>query len=141
MKNPSKPKSIGRAKKPTALKVLAGNPGRRPLPEHEPEFDAVDTSPPEYLQGEALKQWEQLAPAMAVNGMLNVASRNALAVYCDLMGMYIEMRQSGERPPMNWVQNIRLMAREFGFTPSSAASVVAPAKVDKKDDKERFFGT
>lgn len=130
---------MGDIKKPTALKILAGNPGKRPLPAAEPTFEGVDTTAPSWLAGEALNQWGKLSKAMDANGMLNTANRDSLATYCDLMGAYIEKRMGGEEPDLKILQQLRLMAREFGFTPSSQAGVVAPGK--KQDDqKARFFG-
>lgn len=131
---------MGDIKKPTALKILAGNPGRRPLPAAEPVFDAAGTDTPDWLSGEAVTQWEVLSTALDVNGMLNTTNRQALATYCDLLGTYIDSRRAGDKPDLKTLQQLRLMAREFGFTPSSQASVVAPGKVEK-DEKARFFGT
>lgn len=126
-------------RKPTALKVLAGNPGKRPLPKDEPQFQSADTVPPGWLMGEALKQWEVLAAALDVNGMLNAANREFLATYCDLLGAYIENRRNGGEPDLKIAQQLRLMAREFGFTPSSQAGIAAPGKSREEDKKARFF--
>lgn len=131
---------MARPKKPTALKILAGNPGKRPLPADEPVFDTAGTDVPDWLMGEAVKQWEKLSKALDANGMLNTTNRQSLATYCDLLGTYIESRRNGADPDLKILQQLRLMAREFGFTPSSQASVSAPGKV-KDDDKARFFGT
>jgi phage terminase small subunit len=124
---------------PTALRILAGNPGKRPLPASEPTFTPADTQAPEWLTGGALTRWNTLAAALDANGMLNVGNRDSLAVYCDLMTRYIDARTAGDEPDLKIFQQLRMMAREFGFTPSSQAGVVAPGK--KKDDtKARFFG-
>lgn len=125
--------------KPTALKLLAGNPGKRALPASEPTFEQADTTPPEWLTGGALERWHTLADALDANGMLNVGNRDALATYCDLMARYIDGRVAGEEPDLKIFQQLRMMAREFGFTPSSQASVVAPGKKGE-NEKARFFG-
>ena len=75
---------------------------------------------------------------MAVNKMLNVTNIEPLATYCDLLGAYIESRRNGEIPDMRVFNSLRLMAKEFGFTPSSKGGIVAPEK-GKKNDKSRFF--
>lgn len=126
-------------RKPTALRVLAGNPGKRPLPAAEPTFTPADTQAPDWLTGDAQTRWDALAAALDANGMLNVGNRDALAVYCDLMTRYIAGRMAGDEPDLKVFQQLRMMAREFGFTPSSQASVVAPGKL-VKDEKARFFG-
>lgn len=123
---------------PTALKVLADNPSKRPLPENEPEFPKCEINPPDWLMGEAVEVWNKLAPALEVNGMLNTANMGILATYCDLMGIHIETRASGEPPDMKIVQQIRLLAKEFGFTPSSQAGVSKPKK-ENGTSKSRFF--
>lgn len=125
---------------PTALKVIAGNPGKRALNATEPQFENVDTDAPAWLMGEGLAQWQALAGALDANGMLNTANREVLATYCDLLGCYIEKRRAGEDPDLKITQQIRMMAREFGFTPSSQAGISAPGKAREEDKKSRFFG-
>lgn len=127
-------------RKPTNLKILSGNPGKRPLPASEPQYEIADTNPPAWLSGEALTQWGTLASALDVNGMLNAANREFLATYCDLLGAYIDNRRAGGEPDLKIVQQLRLMAREFGFTPSSQAGISAPGKPNAKAEKSRFFG-
>lgn len=130
---------MGDIKKPTALKLLAGNPGKRPLPAFEPTFVQTDTTPPDWLSGDALTRWANLSAALDANGMLNIANRDSLAAYCDLMTHYIDGRKNGAEPDLKILQQLRLLAREFGFTPSSQAGVIAPGK-QVKDEKARFFG-
>ncbi|MGK9156474.1 hypothetical protein [Acinetobacter radioresistens] len=125
-------------RKPTELKRLAGNPGKGKLNDAEPEFLPAETIAPDWLQGEGLHQWNKLAPQMALNNLLNVATVEPLATYCDLLGAYIDSRRSGEVPDMRIFNSLRLMAKEFGFTPSSKGGIVAPEK-GKKNDKSRFF--
>ena len=126
-------------RKPTALRLLAGNPGRRPIPAGEPSFEVCPTTCPDWLTGEASALWDKLAAALDSNGMLTHASRDNLAVYCDVMGGYIDKRRAGGEPDIRSLQQIRMMAREFGFTPSSQASIAAPGKKDGKEEKSRFF--
>ena len=127
-------------RKPTALKLLSGNAGKRALNAAEPQFDGVDMAAPAWLMGEGLAQWRSLAGALDANGMLNTANREVLATYCDLLGRYIEKRLAGEDPDLKISQQIRMMAREFGFTPSSQSGIAAPGKAREEDKKARFFG-
>lgn len=129
-----------RPRTPTALRILAGNPSKRPLPASEPAFSTEGTTPPDWLAGEALSQWNTLSAALEANGMLNEANRTVLAAYCDMLGRYIEKRRAGEEPDMKLGQQVRMLAREFGFTPSSQAGITAPGKRDGTDSKARFFG-
>ena len=124
---------------PTKLRLLAGNPSNRPLPDDEPAYPVTAVEPPYWLGHEARKVWGKLSGALLVNEMLNDANYDILATYCDLVGDYIDKRNAGEPPHLGMAQQIRLLAREFGFTPSSQAGVSAPKS--KKDDnkKSRFF--
>jgi phage terminase small subunit len=127
-------------RKPTALRLLADNAGKRPLPASEPTFAPCTTTAPDWLAGEAVVLWKKLAPAMDLNGMLNDASRETLAIYCDTMGDYIDRRRAGGEPDIKTLQALRLLAREFGFTPSSQAGISAPGKANGTQEKDRFFG-
>lgn len=126
-------------KKPTALRLLSGNPGNRPIPAAEPSYAQCGTDAPPWLTGEAVALWGKLASALHVNGMLTHASRDNLAIYVDTLGGYIDSRKAGKEIDVKLIQQIRMLAREFGFTPSSQASVSAPAKQDSQDAKDRFF--
>ena len=57
--------SAGPAPKPTAIKELAGNPGKRPLNEHEPSVPVPSSSPyaPRYLCKEEQTEWRR-APCL-----------------------------------------------------------------------------
>ena len=125
---------------PTPLRVLSGNASKRPLPTHEPQFDRSDLNAPDWLTADALATWNKLAPALDVNGMLTTACRDVLATYCATLGAFIAGQRAGEAPDLKALAQIRMMAREFGFTPSSQAGIVAPGRgKDAKPEKARFF--
>ena len=63
----------GRKPKPTALKKLEGNPGKRPLNELEPVPPTVALRCPNYLLPEARKEWKRLAPILMGMGLLTAA--------------------------------------------------------------------
>lgn len=126
---------------PTALRVLSGNPSKRPLPAHEPQFDRADTAAPDWLAGDALAVWNKLAPGLDANGMLTEACRDVLAAYCATLGAFVAGQRAGEAPDLKALAQIRMLAREFGLTPSSQAGIVAPGRgKDGKPEKARFFG-
>lgn len=79
----------GRPRKPTALKRLQGNPGKRALPKREPEPLAIDdASAPEELDGDALAMWESLAPTLVATRVLTEADVAALMVTCEAWADY-----------------------------------------------------
>lgn len=84
----------GRRPKPTHLKVLAGNPGKRSLTPTPPEgaVGAVLTpgTPvmPEHLTSEAAAAWRRLAPELAGRGVLTRADGFALELLCEAYAEY-----------------------------------------------------
>ncbi len=132
--------TVGRKPKPTALRLIAGNPGKRPMNESEPSFPACQTPAPDWLTDEARSVWERVAPCLESNGMLTMADADSLATYCDVVGRYVTLRRAGEDAPMNLVQQMRQLAAEFGFTPASRSRVAAPRKPDAAQGKSRYFG-
>ncbi len=74
----------GPAPKPTALKVLQGNPGKRALPKGEPRPPAPSPPPaPRWLGEEARREWRRVARALHGAGLLTEADHDALALYCE----------------------------------------------------------
>jgi len=61
----------GTKPKPTALKVLEGNPGKRPLNENEPKPEPKAPVCPKWLDNYAHKVWERLAPVLKQMGLLS----------------------------------------------------------------------
>ena len=82
----------GRPKKPTALKVLEGNPGKRPLPENEPKPAPVvgTPKPPAWLNTEGKKAWKRLAPELERLGLLTIVDLEAFAAACQAYGIWVE---------------------------------------------------
>ena len=60
----------GRKPKPTAIKKLEGNPGKRKLNTKEPIPAKGMPNCPEWLMPEAKKEWERLADLMNQMGVL-----------------------------------------------------------------------
>jgi P27 family predicted phage terminase small subunit len=67
--------------KPTALKKLLGNPGKRKLNEREPS-PAVGTPKMPRLSREAASEWKRIVPILMAAGILTVADGAALSIYC-----------------------------------------------------------
>ena len=151
----------GRPSKPTNIKLLHGNPGKRPLNDAEPKPDASDQKPPTWLKGRARREWKRIAPMVADMGVLTVADNDAAALMCDALAEYIEarevVRQHGAtyeaeakngavivrpRPEVGmyqdaWRRVLRMMT-DFGMTPSSRAKVQAGEK-KSEDPFEEFM--
>jgi P27 family predicted phage terminase small subunit len=134
----------GRRPKPTALKLIDGNPGRRPLNLHEPKPDRAIPTCPAHLMPTARAEWKRLAHELDRLGILSNLDRAALAAYCQAYGRWVEAeRKLKETPtllrtPSGYVQpspylaianrQMELMHRfmaELGLSPASRSRVVA----------------
>jgi P27 family predicted phage terminase small subunit len=73
-----------RAIKPTKLKVLEGNPGKRPLPTNEPEPKIAMPDMPDDLDADAQKVWNTLGPKLLRIGLLTDADGDAFAILCQI---------------------------------------------------------
>lgn len=75
----------GRRPVPTHLQLLRGNPGRRALPESEPEPGKSAQIPeaPAFLLGYACDEWYRIAEELHRLNLLTVVDINPLAAYCD----------------------------------------------------------
>lgn len=136
----------GRKPKPTALKVLAGNPGKRRLPT-EPELSRAIPRCPKHLCGEARREWRRVAGELYEAGLLTRVDRAALAAYCQAWAHWVEAEakvrelgavvktQSGGLAQNPWLgvanramDEMRRFLVEFGMTPSSRARVKVEAQ-------------
>lgn len=145
----------GRKPIPTAMKILTGNPGHRPLPANEPQHDPLSCSdcPPE-LTAAARTEWDRIAPLLIDRGQVTVVDRAVLAGYCTKYAQWQELeaaavgepfvltRKSGSLfvNPIHGMANraLALMlkaAAEIGITPSSRTrvSVRDPARATPLD--------
>ena len=69
----------GRKPKPTAIKELEGNPGKRPLNEAEPKPVKKAPSCPKWLEPEAKKEWRRLSKQLEQSGVLTEVDQAAFA--------------------------------------------------------------
>ena len=58
----------GNKPKPTVLKLITGNPGRRPLNAREAKPEVQVPEPPQWLAGDALVEWQRITPLLAEVG-------------------------------------------------------------------------
>jgi P27 family predicted phage terminase small subunit len=66
--------------KPTKLRLLEGNPSKRPINAHEPQPVGAPVKP-EFITGEAAREWDRTIRAMP-DGFFTAADAPVLAVYC-----------------------------------------------------------
>jgi P27 family predicted phage terminase small subunit len=139
----------GRRPKPTRLKVLTGNPGKRPLNATEPRPEPVVPECPQELSEAARREWNRLAPELAKLRIVTILDRAALAAYCGAYALWAEANEAIQKygamikspsgypvqSPYIAIANrqteimIRI-ASEFGFTPASRSRICAPSNFE-----------
>lgn len=157
----------GPAPKPTALKIAAGNPGKRPLNTAEPVPPAGIAEPPDWLGDEARKIWFQLVPRLVRSGLARSLDDVALARYCSTLAEWIRAKAFLEKHgPTYTVKNkaghviravefpqtrefrllqpaLMQLEREFGLTPAARTRIRLEqedaAKGDVNELKRNFF--
>ena len=72
----------GRKPKPTAIKKLEGNPGKRGLNEKEPKPKKKAPKCPAWLDEEAKKEWKRMCKQLEDLGILTEIDMAAFAGYC-----------------------------------------------------------
>jgi P27 family predicted phage terminase small subunit len=125
-------KKPGRPKKPTAQLKLAGTFRKDRRNDDEPMPDVVIPDVPEFLEGEALKEWNRIAPLLAKRKCLTEWDRSMLAMYCQEWGKYVRLNTefNSDVAMVNMLsestkllKNIKTIATEFGLTPSSRTNL------------------
>ena len=149
------PGGKGRKPKPTALKKLAGNPGKRKLNENEPQFDAVtNVEAPESLTGfkYAVEQWDTLAPQLCTRGVMTVADLWNLEAFCLAYSVYrISMEEANgqptimqdngtmkKHPALSAANEARVQMQSFGavlgIDPANRTKIIAPNGGQSKEN-------
>ena len=138
----------GPAPQPTSIRVLNGNPGRRPINTTEPQPRAVKPHCPAHLDDEAKKEWKRLSPILQRMRVLTEADYMALAnlcvAYSTLIKAQVSLSKTGllVKTPSGYVQQsplvsivrsqmemINRLCGEFGLTPSSRSRIqIQPEK-------------
>ena len=80
----------GRKPRPTVLKLMEGNPGKRPLNDREPTPPVEMPECPEFLDARARAEWDRTVPVLAKMGLLTAADRSALAAYCVAYSRWVQ---------------------------------------------------
>lgn len=150
----------GRKAESNALKVLKGTdqPCRM---RDEPNFEKIAKIPkaPTYMNHYAKKVYKITAEQLAALGVLDVVNINAVIMYANEMGKYIEaeeqlkvegrtmieksdkgvsrtVRNPLDRMASEYLSNAKMLAVELGVTPASASKVKVTDKKDKNPLEE-----
>lgn len=141
----AKPK--GRKPKPTKLKVVQGNPGRRPLNKKEADVKSDTLKCPSWIKGEGRLEWKRMTEELAELGLLGSIDHAHLEMYCSSYGRMVEIEKKlsslgdvTQKVLQKTINNnvimnvlycslnkekllIHKLATEFGMTPSSRSRI------------------
>ena len=146
---------------PTVLKLLKGNPGKRPINKDEPTPTPVrKPKPPIELDPSARKEWRRVVGELDKLGMVSKLDVSVLAAYCVSFSRFKAANEAlkvvSEKDPAfhgmliktkqgNWIQNplvgvarraaadMAQFASEFGMTPSSRTRVRAVSQSSENE--------
>jgi len=149
----------GRRPKPRHLRLLQGNPGKRPLNAREPRPIPEIPSPPEHLGEIALKEWNRLAELLLRLGLLTSIDRTAFAAYCTVYARWVESEEAVKktgpvvRSPSGYplispylvvanraLDQMRQYLIEFGLTPASRSRISVGESQQHDSVEEFLFG-
>lgn len=156
---------MGRKPKPSALKLIQGIPGKRPLNDAEPAPATVSAASPApaHMTKEGREAWATFAPLVVGMGVLTVADGPALERLCEtygelrrlsalleLLGETYETKSvSGEllvraRPECARLSDadrrFRGYLSDFGLSPAARARVKVNPNAANADPTDKYFG-
>jgi len=146
----------GTKPKPTAIKILEGNPGKRKLNKNEPQPTVKAPQCPDWLEPEAKAEWERRSKQLLVLGILTEVDEIAFAGYCQAYARWREAEEfiskhgSIVKTPSGYWQQVPQVAisnksllvvirfcEQFGMTPSSRSRLaVEPSDIAANDMME-----
>ncbi len=148
----------GAKPKPTVLKLITGNPGRRPLNKGEPQPAIAIPEPPKLLEGEALREWHRLTPVMAELGLISELDRALVTAYCQLWARWFEaeekLKQTGwlVKTPNDYpmqspyltianrsLEQMRQLSEQIGLSPAARSRIRVEAPPGQLDFGEEFL--
>jgi P27 family predicted phage terminase small subunit len=150
----------GRRPTPTALKELAGNPGKRPLNKREPKPRVKAPVCPAWLKGEARSEYRRAARLLVEMRVLTEADRATLLAYAVAYARWVEAEAAMAKPDFTMVastdkgyqhvspwftvantalKQLRAFAVELGLTPASRSRIKAVLAEDEKSLAELLF--
>lgn len=157
----------GRRPKPTRLKILTGNPGKKRLPVGEPQPDVEALRCPKWLSDGAKAEWRRTVPKLVKLRITTNVDRGILEGYCEAhaefeestrlikeQGHIIEedrFNRDGEKigtitkvNPLVRVRRealilMRQYATELGMTPASRPKLAGAAKPKEQNSMRAFL--
>lgn len=153
----------GRRPKPTHLKLVSGNPGKRPVNKNEPKVPRSRPSPPAHMSDKARETWGYVSGLLDRMGVLCEVDAVALEMLCEAYADYLaaknELKDFGSEyyttltaagdkmhrsHPAVAQKNdadrrIRGWLSEFGMTPSARSRVKSDGEGNEDQDAAAYF--
>jgi len=146
----------GRPPKPTEMKRLAGNPGKRPLNESEPKPKPLQPHKPTHMMPAAARFWREHVPRLVELGVATEVDGPALAMMATHWALAWEanktLKQDGlvvlderglerKHPLLQVLRDnsaaFRMYAGQYGLTASARVKLSVP---EPEEGDEDFFG-
>ena len=147
---------------PTHLKLLAGNPGKRPINKREPVARPGAPRCPEWMPPEGRREWHWMVRELRGMKLLSVVDRHALMTYCQTWVRWRAAEEfiakHGESYPIrddtgrvrcmqqfpqvatarNHLLILKAYQQEFGMTPSARSRIQIGNNDDDMHDARWF---
>lgn len=144
--------------KPTHLKLIMGNPGKRPINTREPKPKIGIPALPDHLSAAAKVEWRRISKQLAEIGLLSEIDRAALAAYCQSWGRWVDAEHelakhgtlvkspNGYPMPSPYLsiankamRQMHSLLAEFGMTPSARTRLQGSGPARDEDPAEAFL--
>lgn len=153
----------GRKPLPTHLKLVKGNPGKRPTNKNEPKAPAGRPSCPAHASDKARETWGYVCGLLEDMGILATVDAVAIEMLCEAYADFVaaadELKSLGSdyyetvtkegsvmyraHPALAKKQDadrrLRGWLAEFGMTPSARSRVKLGGDADKTEDAEKKY--
>lgn len=147
----------GRNPKPTALKLVNGNPGKRAINGQEPDPEYLnDLTPPDYLSDAAKVVWNEIAPNLRTARVLTKMDVPMLHKVCESIATYRravikcqELGEIGENGSISQWEIVKSMAfkqamaamQQFGMSPAARTRIAIQPQGDLFSDQGQNYFT
>jgi len=148
----------GRKPKPTKLRLIQGNPGKRPINKREAKPPVGMPPCPEHLNEMAKKKWKEKSQELFALGILTKIDGDLLAGYCQAYSRWQDAEErlkdmgptivnAGRVQPNPLIRiskdALATMLRlgvEYGITPSSRSRIQTTPLNPHEEKEKGFFG-
>lgn len=148
---------------PTELRILRGNPSKRPLNAAEPQPPSDGIVMPEHLGEVAARRWGELLPMLQSTRVMTRADVEALARYCDTYEWWLavraklkaegdtypilndggEIKYIAQRPEVSIAHKLatqlRQLEADFGLSPAARVSLKVEPDAPQESTLQKFL--